>query len=90
MTAYAEMTEKVVAPFLSAIENFAQTIADSAVDTISKLAALPSLPGTEALPTQLELVTGYFAFAERLLHAQRDFAVRLASAADRPENPTEG
>jgi hypothetical protein len=93
MTTYAEMTETATAQILSALrpfEEFAHALTDCAVDTISKLPSPPRLPGTDALPTQLELVTGYFTFAERLLHAQRDFAVRLASAADRPEKPTEG
>ncbi len=84
MPTYAEITEKATTHLLSAVkpvEDLAKAISDSAVTTVSKLPTLPTLPGTDAFPTQLELVTGYFAFAEKVLHAQRDFAVRMASAA---------
>jgi hypothetical protein len=90
MTTYAEITEKATTQFLSAVkpvEEFTKSITDSAVATVSKLPSLPTIPGTEAFPTQLELVTGYFAFAEQVLHAQKDFAVRLASAASTPAKP---
>jgi hypothetical protein len=92
MTTNAELTEKVAALYLSAvnsIEEFTRALADSVIETVSNLPALPAFAGAEALPTHLEIVTGYYSFLEDRIHAQKDFAVRLASAAaTSPKKPS--
>ena len=47
------------------------------VEAVSKLRPCPP----DGVPTPLEVVTAHFAFAEKLLTAQKDFAFRLAGAA---------
>ena len=81
MTTYTEMTEKATEQILAAVKpvgDLTKSIADSTIDTVSKL---PSLPRTEGVPTALEVVTAHFAFAEKLLNAQKDFAFKLAGSA---------
>lgn len=80
MTTYTEITEKATEQILAAVKpvgDLTKSFADSTIDTVSKL---PSLPTPEGVPTALEVVTAHFAFAEKLLTAQKDFAFRLAGA----------
>ena len=80
MTTYAEMTEKATAQLLEAVkpvEELAKSIAAQTIETVGKL---PALPSVEGVPSPLEVVTAHFALAEKLLTAQKDFAVRLASS----------
>lgn len=82
MTSYSEMTDKAAEQLLAALQpmnDLTKSIADKTVDAVSKL---PSLPTPEGVPTPLEVVTAHFAFAEKLLTAQKDFAFRLAGAAE--------
>ena len=46
------------------------------------------MPTPDGVPTALEVVTAHFAFAEKLLTAQKDFAFRLAGAATPQSKPT--
>lgn len=78
MTTYTELTEKAAEQLLEAVKplnDLTQKFADSAAETAGKL---PSLPHPEGVPTALEVVTAHFAFAEKLLSAQKDFALKLA------------
>lgn len=80
MTTYTEITEKATEQILAAVKpvgDLTKSLADTTIDTVSKL---PSLPTPEGVPTALEVVTAHFAFAEKLLNAQKDFAFRLAGA----------
>ncbi len=81
MPTYTELTEKAADQLLEAVKplnDLTQKIADSAANTASKL---PALPRPEGVPTALEVVTAHFAFAEKLLTAQKDFALKLAGDA---------
>lgn len=80
MSTYADITEKATNQILEAIkpvEKLAASTFAQAVDGVSKL---PSLPRPEGLPTALDVVSAHFAFAQRMLDAQKDFALGLASA----------
>jgi len=81
MTTYTEMTDKAAEQILAAmqpINDLTTSVADMTVEAVSKL---PSVPTPDGVPTPLEVVTAHFAFAEKLLTAQKDFAFRLAGAA---------
>ena len=81
MTTYTEMTDKAAEQILAAmqpINDLTSSVADLTVEAVSKL---PSVPTPDGVPTPLEVVTAHFAFAEKLLTAQKDFAFRLAGAA---------
>jgi hypothetical protein len=81
MTTYTEMTDKAAEQILAAmqpINDLTSSVADMTVEAVSKL---PSVPTPDGVPTALEVVTAHFAFAEKLLTAQKDFAFRLAGAA---------
>ena len=85
MITYTDMTEKAADQLLSAVKPLSEltkTFADAAATSVSRL---PSGPRPQGLPTALEVVTAHFAFAERLLAAQRDFAFDLAGARRQPE-----
>lgn len=80
MTTYTEITEKAAEQLLTAVKplgELTRTVADAAAGTVGKL---PSLPRPEGVPTALEVVTAHYAFAEKLLNAQKDFAFGLAGA----------
>jgi len=80
MTTYTDITDKAAEQLLAAVQpvnDLTKSIADKTIDTVSKL---PSLPTPEGVPTPLEVVTAHFAFAEKLLTAQKDFAFGLAGA----------
>jgi cell division septum initiation protein DivIVA len=81
MTTYAEMTEKATAQLLEAVKPVEEMAKSFAAQTIESVGKLPALPTVEGLPSPLEVVTAHFALAEKLLGAQKDFAVRLASSA---------
>ncbi len=90
MTTYTEMTEKAADQILAAMKpmnELTSSVADMTIEAVSKL---PSVPTPEGVPTALEVVTAHFAFAEKLLTAQKDFAFRLAGAATPQSNPTTG
>ena len=81
MTTYTEMTDKAAEQILAAmqpINDLTSSVADLTVEAVSKL---PSVPTPDGVPTALEVVTAHFAFAEKLLTAQKEFAFRLAGAA---------
>jgi len=81
MTTYTEMTEKATEQILAAVKpvnDLTKSFTDSTLDSVSKL---PSLPRPEGVPSALEVVTAHFAFAEKLLAAQKDFAFKVAGAA---------
>jgi hypothetical protein len=81
MTTYTELTEKAADQLLEAVKplnELTQKIADKASETAGKL---PSLPRPEGVPTAFEVVSAHFAFAEKLLGAQKDFALKLAGEA---------
>ena len=81
MTTYTELTEKAADQLLEAVKplsELTQKFADQASETAGKL---PSLPRPEGVPTALEVVSAHFAFAEKLLTAQKDFALKLAGEA---------
>jgi hypothetical protein len=52
------------------------------IPEIPGLPALPGLPGLDALPAPGVLVDGAFAFADKLLAAQRDFVTAVLAAAE--------
>jgi hypothetical protein len=82
MSTYSELTDKAAEQLLAAMQpmnELTQSLAGKTVDTVSKL---PSLPTPDGVPTPLEVVTAHFAFAEKLLTAQKDFAFRLAGAVE--------
>jgi hypothetical protein len=88
MTTYTEMTDKAAEQILAAmqpINDLTSSVADMTVEAVSKL---PSVPTPDGVPTALEVVTAHFAFAEKLLTAQKDFAFRLAGAATPQSKPT--
>ena len=90
MTTYTEMTEKAADQILAAMKpmnELTSSVADLTIEAVSKL---PSVPTPEGVPTALEVVTAHFAFAEKLLTAQKDFAFRLAGAATPQSKPTTG
>jgi hypothetical protein len=80
MNTYAEMTEKATSQLLEAVKPVEELAKNLAAQTIETVGKLPSLPPVEGVPTALEVVTAHFALAEKLLTAQKDFAIRLASA----------
>jgi len=80
MTTYAEMTEKATAQLLEAGKPFEELAKSFATSTIDQVSKLPSLPAVEGVPSPLEVVSAHFALAEKLLNAQKDFAVRLAAS----------
>ncbi len=87
MTTYTELTEKAAEQILAAIQpmnELTSSVADRTIEAVSKL---PSVPTPDGVPTPLEVVTAHFAFAEKLLTAQKDFAFRLAGAATPQTKP---
>ncbi|GAA1915995.1 hypothetical protein [Nocardioides marmoribigeumensis] len=81
MTTYTELTEKAADQLLEAVKplnDLTQKLAGKASETAGKL---PTLPRPEGVPTALEVVSAHFAFAEKLLGAQKDFALKLAGEA---------
>ena len=81
MTTYTEITEKAADQLLAAVKpvgDLTKTFADAAAGTVGKL---PSLPRPEGVPTTQEVVTAHFAFAEKLLNAQKDFAFGIVGSA---------
>ena len=89
MTTYTEMTEKATEQILAAVQP------DRRPDQVGRRhrpskpsASCRPLPTPEGVPTALEVVTAHFAFAEKLLTAQKDFAFRLAGAATPKPKPS--
>lgn len=48
---------------------------------------LPNLPLAESIPTPVQVVTEAFAFAEKLIASQRDFALQVLAAASPAVTP---
>ena len=80
MSSYAQLTEQFGTRLLDAVKPAADVVA-RAVETVdgllAQLPSLPTLPLTDRLPSRQEVVVANFDLAERLLAAQRDFALRL-------------
>jgi hypothetical protein len=81
MTTYTEMTDKATEQLLAAMQPMNELTTSLTDRTLEAVSKLPSLPTPDGVPTPLEVVTAHFAFAEKLLNAQKDFAFRLAGAA---------
>jgi hypothetical protein len=80
MSTYTEYTEKATNRLFEAVkpaEDLAAMLA-GAVNTASGTLSELTLP--KALPPVAEVVTANFAVLERLLAAQKEFALRLAPA----------
>jgi hypothetical protein len=86
MTSYSELTDKATEQLLAAMQSMNDLTTSITDKTMEAVGKLPSLPTPDGVPTPLEVVTAHFAFAEKLLAAQKDFAFRLAGAAT-PEPP---
>ena len=84
MARYTEMTEKLGSRLLDASKpaEDAALAAASAVNGITR--RLPALPFADRLPTAAEIVEANYALFERLLAAQKEFAVRLVAPATAP------
>jgi hypothetical protein len=78
MTTYTELTDKAADQLLEAVKPINDLTEKLAVKASETAGKLPSLPRPEGVPTALEVVTAHFAFAEKLLTAQKDFALKLA------------
>ena len=92
MTTYTDSPRRPPTSSSTAVKPLSEltkTFADAASATAS--ASCRRCPRPEGLPTALEVVTAHFAFAEKLLAAQKDFAFELAGARRQPEAaPTNG
>jgi hypothetical protein len=86
MSSYAEITEKATNQLLEAVKP-AEQLATSFAHKLDGLVKLPSLPGAGSLPTAAEVITTNFALAEKILTAQKDFALSLASSVTPPAAP---
>lgn len=74
----------------SAVVQAVKTWADASKGLLPEIPGVPSLaniPGLDQLPTPGVLVDGYFAFADKLLAAQKEF-VSAVLEATKPVLPT--
>lgn len=64
-----------------AVVKAVKTWADAGKNLVPDLPGLPALPFADQLPNAADLVENAFAFADKLLAAQRDFAAAVLEAA---------
>ena len=80
MASYTEMTQKVGDQLIDALKRVEDAGASMTSSLSEALPDAPSLPGADRLPSPTEIITANFALFERLLQAQKDFALRLAGS----------
>lgn len=73
-----EYTEKIQDQVLDAVKAGQDAIVDVVQQVVDVLPAPPPLPFLDQLPPPGEVIDRAFGYAERLLDAQREFAVKLA------------
>jgi ElaB/YqjD/DUF883 family membrane-anchored ribosome-binding protein len=81
MSAASEQLTKVEEQILDTISNLQKPVID-AVKTLAEKAEsyVPDVPGTDNLPAIDELILSQFAFLEKVLANQKDFAGALLEA----------
>ena len=81
MSRYAELTDTAATRLLETVQPVGDVTVKLAGAVDGVVSKLPSLSRPEFLPSSAEVVQANYAFAERLLAAQRDLLLRVLTVA---------